>query len=63
MVERGKMRRCKNFNCDRRHGNYCCADCGYRTTCKNPCLNDPSRCGLEDKEPAKSGRVDRGRSG
>lgn len=43
------MRRCKNFNCDRRHGNYCCADCGYRTTCKNPCLNDPSRCGLEDK--------------
>ena len=33
-------RRCNIFNCDRRHGNICCADCGYRDkNCKNPCLN------------------------
>ena len=23
-------RMCKIFNCDRRHGNFCCADCGYK---------------------------------
>ena len=62
MVERGKMRRCKNFNCDRLHGNYCCADCEQRTTCKNPCQNHPSRCGLEDKEPVKPSRWDGRRS-
>lgn len=39
-------RLCKIFNCDRRRGSYCCADCGYREkNCKNPCLNHPSRCG------------------
>lgn len=37
-------RRCNIFNCDRRHGNICCADCGYRgKNCKNPCLNHPTR--------------------
>ena len=45
------MRRCKNFNCDRQHGHYCCADCGLRSKYRNPCLNNPSRCGLEDREP------------
>lgn len=45
-------RRCMIFNCDRRHGNYCCADCGYREkNCKNPYLNHPSRCRQEKKEP------------
>ena len=40
------VRICELFNCDRRHGNYCCADCGYRDkNCKNPCLNHPTRCG------------------
>lgn len=39
-------RRCNIFNCDRRHGNICCVDCGYRDkNCKNPCLNHPTRCG------------------
>jgi len=50
---KSEMRRCKNFNCDHLRGRYCCADCRYRTTCKNHCLNDPSRCGLEDTEPVK----------
>ncbi len=25
------VRICELFNCDRRKGHYCCADCGYRT--------------------------------
>lgn len=61
-MEKDRMRRCKNFNCDRLHGHYCCADCEWRATCKNPCLNDPSRCGLEDTEPVKPSRWDRRRS-
>jgi hypothetical protein len=38
---------CKIFNCDRRRGSFCCADCGYKRigNCKNPCLNGPERCG------------------
>ncbi len=39
-------RGCTIFNCDRRHGNYCCADCGYKKTCQRPCKNSPERCGL-----------------
>ena len=40
-------RRCKIFNCDRRHGSFCCADCGVRRCggCRNPCLNSPEQCG------------------
>lgn len=37
--------RCKLFNCDMRHGNYCCAECPHRIRCKNPCQNSPKRCG------------------
>lgn len=45
-------RSCSVFNCDRRHGNVCCADCKNR--CKNRCLNSPDRCGLvADKRPEK----------
>lgn len=33
------------FNCDRRHGNVCCADCGFRPKCKNSCQNEPEKCG------------------
>lgn len=39
-------RGCTIFNCDRRHGNTCCADCGYKKTCRRPCKNSPERCGL-----------------
>lgn len=37
-------RMCKIFNCDRRHGNFCCTDCGYKRNgnCKNPL---PQRAG------------------
>lgn len=52
-------RRCEIFNCDRRHGNYCCADCGYKATgnCKNHCLNGPERCGqVKTKEATPNGK-------
>lgn len=52
------QRRCKIFNCDRRHGHFCCSDCGYKRNgqCKNPCLNGPDRCGqVGDKEARKEG--------
>lgn len=44
---RAQLRRCRIFNCDRRHGNFCCEDCGYKHSrrCKNHCLNGPERCG------------------
>lgn len=38
-------RMCNIFNCDKRHGSYCCADCPQRDKCRNPCLNSPERCG------------------
>lgn len=54
---------CKIFNCDRRHGNFCCADCGYKRNgnCKNPCLNGPERCNCvaepETKKPKTGGNT------
>ena len=46
-LNRQSRRHCKIFNCDRRRGNFCCADCGFKRIgrCKNPCLNGPERCG------------------
>lgn len=41
---------CKTFPCDARGDRYCCADCWMRADCPNPCLNHPSRCGLENTE-------------
>lgn len=52
-------RMCSRFYCDHRGDRYCCADCHY-LGCDNPCLNDPSRCGLEQKPetaPAKKSYV------
>ena len=51
-----KMRRCRNFNCDKLHGHYCCADCDLRASCKRPCLNHPSRCGLVNTDPVRPSR-------
>ena len=48
-----KPRMCSRFRCDKRGGRYCCADCveRKRARCREPCLNDPDRCGLEDRRP------------
>ena len=45
-----KGRWCKVFNCDERGDCYCCADCWQREDCRNPCMNYPTRCGLENVE-------------
>lgn len=43
------MRRyCNVFFCDKQREFVCCATCQSRGRCKNRCLNDPSRCRLED---------------
>jgi len=47
-MRKREMRRCQIFECDRLGGRYCCADCDFWTCCKDRCLNDPSRCKLED---------------
>lgn len=47
-------RYCRTFHCDARGDRYCCADCWMRADCPNPCLNHPSRCGLENKEKRRT---------
>lgn len=40
---------CYLFNCDHRHGNYCCSGC--KKPCDNRCHNTPQKCGYaHDKE-------------
>lgn len=39
--------RCKIFNCDKKHGNYCCYYCEIQ--CNNRCANDPALCGQYTK--------------
>ena len=51
-------RMCSRFYCDHRGDRYCCRDCPRYIMCNNPCENDPSRCGLEDKgQPVKQTAV------
>ncbi len=49
-------RYCKSFYCDRVNQRRCCADCWRKRAgkCDNFCLNDPSRCKLEDREAFKA---------
>lgn len=47
--------KCKQFNCDKLHGNYCCFYCIKKDGCKNHCLNTPEKCNLAvpiDKQKA-----------
>ena len=37
--------KCRLFNCDKKHKNQCCYFCDRRGKCKNPCLNNPQKCG------------------
>lgn len=47
-------RYCSRFHCDHVGERRCCADCWRKTRgCRNPCYNDPARCGLEDKKRKK----------
>lgn len=45
----GAVRMCKVFYCDARGDRFCCRDCDVYKVCANHCLNDPSRCRLEQK--------------
>ena len=51
MAKKKASRMCSRFHCDKRGGRFCCADCveRKRDRCRNPCHNDPARCGLEDR--------------
>lgn len=49
----GAVRMCKVFYCDARGDRYCCRDCNVYDVCANHCLNDPSRCRLEQKPGEK----------
>lgn len=55
MSRRYRGRWCNVFHCDRRGDRYCCIDCPktYKSKCRNPCQNDPSRCRLEDTDRKK----------
>lgn len=50
MKDAKTSRYCRTFMCDYRGDRYCCADCYQRADCPNPCLNHPSRCGLENTD-------------
>jgi len=49
MIKKRKQRLCSRFYCNIREGRFCCADCKLKPQCKVACLNDPSRCKLEDR--------------
>ncbi|WP_300689260.1 hypothetical protein [uncultured Oscillibacter sp.] len=53
MAKKKASRMCSRFHCDKRGDRFCCADCveRKRDRCRNPCHNDPARCGLEDRRP------------
>ena len=45
--------KCLLFNCDKKHKNQCCYFCDNRKKCKNPCLNNPQKCGWVRFERSK----------
>lgn len=56
-MRQGKsVRICKVFRCRYLGKYYCCADCCVRADCPDPCLNHPSRCGLENVSKRGEGK-------
>ena len=51
MEQTAMQRYCLRFYCPERGDRYCCADCFLFKDCGNHCLNHPTRCRLEDKDP------------
>lgn len=39
---------CTRFHCDHMGDRVCCANCEKYRKCKNPCMNDPRKCGLSE---------------
>lgn len=50
-------RMCRVFYCDARGDRYCCRDCNVYDVCASHCLNDPSRCRLEQTPDGKGART------
>ena len=48
MKEEYLGRYCSVFHCDKRGDCYCCIDCNKIQKCRNPCQNNPDKCGLEN---------------
>lgn len=51
------MKMCQIFHCDHRGDRYCCHDCQRRDKCKNPCRNNPARCGQVFEKEDEHGKV------
>ena len=49
-----KATECSLFYCDNMRGGYCCRKCASFKRCKNPCLNDPAKCGYHRKDESSS---------
>lgn len=45
MVHGRESMRCAIFHCDKTGNRYCCYWCRSKRVCRNPCLNNPSKCG------------------
>lgn len=48
-----KTHKCEIFHCDMRRDRYCCFYCSRKNICRNPCLNNPERCGKAFEEVEK----------
>lgn len=51
-----KRHKCEIFHCDSRRDRYCCFYCQRKGICRNPCLNNPERCGKAFEEDKKNGK-------
>ena len=40
---------CQRYYCDHMGDRICCANCEKYHKCKNPCINDPRKCGYSEK--------------
>ncbi len=49
-----RRHRCEIFHCHYRKDRYCCFYCQHKGTCRNPCHNDPERCGKAFEQEAKA---------
>lgn len=51
-AEQDTQHKCEIFHCDQRRDRYCCFYRRRKDKCKNPCHNNPEKCGkaFEEKE-------------
>lgn len=49
-AEQDTQHKCEIFHCDKRGDRYCCFYCWKKDKCKNPCHNNPEKCGKAFEE-------------